>query len=165
MLGNTQINILQQVSPTSALFSISPKVFGCIFFFHIDEASKSKLNPKAFKCIFFCYSPTHKGYKCYHPFTHRKFVFINVTFHETIMFFYVGKSTLKGESCVNDVETSTPMLVPTFFYDPGSHTEVVDNQGEQGEKHLQVYEQRPNEIVTEEWRPSCPRPWYLLNHK
>lgn len=78
---------------TRTLFLIPPKIFGCICFVHIDKISRSKLDPKALECIFWDYSPTEKEYKCYRPPTHRQLVSMDVTFHETIPFFFVGKSS------------------------------------------------------------------------
>lgn len=115
-------------SPISILFPIPPKVFGCIYIVYINKSNGSKLNPKALKCIFLVYSPTHKGYKCYHPPTRsrKRLVSMDVTFHETIIFFTIGKSPLKGEYCVDDDETSTALPVPSFFFDQGVQTKSTD---------------------------------------
>lgn len=86
---------IEMVTPTS-LFPISPKVFGCICFVHIDKSSKSKLDHKALKCIFLDYSPTQKGYKCYHPSTQRKFVSMDVTFYETSQSSLLGSLHSRG---------------------------------------------------------------------
>lgn len=43
---------------------------------------------------------------------------MDVTFYESILFFSAGKSTLKEDYGVDDVETSNPMAmpVPTFCF-------------------------------------------------
>lgn len=68
------------VVPNSQLFPFPPKTFGCICYVHITKSDCSKLDPKALKCIFLSYSVDQKGYKCYQPPTHRKFVSQNVIF-------------------------------------------------------------------------------------
>ena len=59
---------------------LSPKVFGCTVFVHIPSKGRSKLDPRATKCIFLGYSPTQKGYKCYHPSSRKKFATMDVNF-------------------------------------------------------------------------------------
>lgn len=64
----TPIEILQQLYPMSRFFSsLPPKVFGCVAFVHDKDHHKSKLDPRSLKCVFLGYSPTQKGYKCFHP--------------------------------------------------------------------------------------------------
>jgi transposase InsO family protein len=53
--------------PLSTAKGVSPKVFGCVCFVHIHGPIRSKLDPRSLKCVFVGYSPTQKGYKCYHP--------------------------------------------------------------------------------------------------
>ena len=43
------------------------KIFGCVFFMHVHNPNKGKLDPRVIKCIFVGYSSTQKGYKCHHP--------------------------------------------------------------------------------------------------
>ena len=43
------------------------KIFGFVAFVHIHSRERSELDPKALKCTFLGYSPTQKGYKCFHP--------------------------------------------------------------------------------------------------
>ena len=57
------------------------KFFGCIVFVHIPSKDKSKFDPRTAKCIFLGYSPTQKGYKCYHP-PWKKCVTMDVSFFE-----------------------------------------------------------------------------------
>lgn len=136
------------VHPTILLFRIPLKGFGCIYFVHVDKSSRTKLDPMALKCIFLGYSPTKKGYKCYHPATCKKSVSMDVNFHETIPFFSLMKSSLQGK-CINDagnVETSTSLPVPIpFFFDQGTTTRDDDGReelGEQREQQMQVYGRR-----------------------
>ena len=73
------VELLTQSSP---LFPIPPRVFGCVSFVHNQSLTRKKLDPRALKCIFLGYSPTQKGYKCYHPPSRKWFVSIDVTFDE-----------------------------------------------------------------------------------
>lgn len=46
-------------------YIVPPRIFGCVLYIHDRKADK--LDPLALKCVFIRYSPTQKGYKCYHP--------------------------------------------------------------------------------------------------
>ena len=65
-------------------------------FVHVHSPHRGKLDLRAIKCIFVGYSPTQKGYKCYHPATKKVFVSIDVTFVETESFF--SQPYLQGEN-------------------------------------------------------------------
>jgi len=79
---------IKVLSSPASLFPIPPKAFGCICYVHLDKCHRSKLDPKALQCIFLGYVPNQKGYKCYHLATRRQFVSMDVSFHETIPFFF-----------------------------------------------------------------------------
>ena len=81
--------------------NLVPRIFGSVSFVHVHSPHRGKLDPRAIKCIFVGYSPTQKGYKCYHPATKKVFVSIDVTFVETESFF--SQLYLQGEnSCMED---------------------------------------------------------------
>lgn len=63
---------------SESLFFIPPKPFGCICFVHNHSPSQDKMDPRSLKCEFLGYSPTQKGYKCYHPSSHKWFVSMDV---------------------------------------------------------------------------------------
>ena len=75
LINRTPSRVLDFKRPLEVLFSsvpssnfiIPPRVFGCICFVHLHGQSRSKLYPRTLKCVFIGYSPTQKGYKCYHP--------------------------------------------------------------------------------------------------
>ena len=75
------------LSPTSSLFSLPPRVFGCVAFVQDHSPSLSKLAPRALKGVFVSYSRTQKGYRVYFPDTRRYMTSADVTFHEDSPFF------------------------------------------------------------------------------
>lgn len=93
----TPLDTLKNLYPLSKLFcSLTPKVFGCVAFVHIHNQNRGKLDPRALRCVFLGYSPTQKGYKCYHPPTRKFFVLMDVTFFENTSFF--PKTSLQGKT-------------------------------------------------------------------
>ena len=80
--------------PLSASKGVFPKVFGCVCFVHVHGPPQGKLDPRALKCVFVGYSPTQKGYKCYHPPSRKQFVSMDVTFFETQSYFSTSQTPL-----------------------------------------------------------------------
>ena len=78
---------LPPLLPTSSLFSLPPRVFGCVSFVQDHSPSLSKLAPHALKGVFVGYSRTQKGYRVYFPDTRRYMSSADVTFHEDSPFF------------------------------------------------------------------------------
>ena len=78
---------LHRLSPTSSLFSLPLRVFGCVAFVQDHSPSLSKLAPRALKGVFVGYSRTQKGYRVYFPDTRRYMTSADVTFHEDSPFF------------------------------------------------------------------------------
>jgi hypothetical protein len=52
-------------------YSVS-RVFGFKYFPYTWDTRQHKFDPKTVICIFAGYSDTHKGYKCFHPFSKKK---------------------------------------------------------------------------------------------
>ena len=75
---------------------LSPRMFGCVAFVHIYALQGTEFDPCVLKCIFFGYSPTKKGYKCYHPASKRFFVTMDVSFNEKATFFFFLILIFKG---------------------------------------------------------------------
>ena len=73
---------LHHLSPTSSLFSLPPRVFGCVTFVQDHSPSLSKLAPHALKGVFVGYSRTQKGYRVFFPDTRHYMTSVDVTFHE-----------------------------------------------------------------------------------
>lgn len=71
--------------PTSDLFSMIPWVFECVCFLHVHHP-ENKL-AQALKCVSMGISKIQKGYKCFHPPSHKYYVNSDVTFFEHTPYF------------------------------------------------------------------------------
>ncbi|KAK2970690.1 hypothetical protein RJ640_023895 [Escallonia rubra] len=76
--------------------NLPPHVFGCVAFVHLHKHQRNKLSPRALRCVFVGYAAYQKGYRCYHPPTHKMFITLDVVFHEDLMYFST-ESELQGE--------------------------------------------------------------------
>jgi hypothetical protein len=130
--------------PLSASKGVSPKVFGCVCFVHVHGSTRGKLDPRSLKCVFVGYSPTQKGYKCYHPPSRKQFVSMDVTFFETQSYFSSSHTPLQGES--QSEEEFLPLPVPTTMpeqekqqFTSGSTTEPTDKSCGSPVEELRVY--------------------------
>ncbi|CAM8999069.1 unnamed protein product [Rhodiola kirilowii] len=72
--------------PSSSLFPVAPKIFGCTCFVRDVRPHLTKLDPKSLKCIFLGYSRVQKGYRCYSPDLWRYVVSADVVFSERTPF-------------------------------------------------------------------------------
>ena len=87
---------VELLTQSFSLFPIPPKVFGCVCFVHNHSPVRKKLDPRAIKCVFLGYSPTQKGYKCYHPPSRKWYVSMDVTFDEHSSYFQPSQPSLQG---------------------------------------------------------------------
>ena len=107
LINRMPLKTLDFQSPLEALkgkneYIVPSKVFGCVCFVHTKNAGK--LDPRALKCVFIGYSPTQKGYKCYHPPSRKSFVSMDVTFREFESYFSnYPSSPLQGENKEEEV--------------------------------------------------------------
>ncbi|KAK2988104.1 hypothetical protein RJ640_023853 [Escallonia rubra] len=76
--------------------NLPPHVFYCVAFVHLHKHQRNKLSPRALRCVFVGYAAHQKGYRCYHPLTHKMFITLDVVFHEDLMYFST-ESELQGE--------------------------------------------------------------------
>ena len=58
-----------------------------VCYVHILGPRSDKLDPRSIKCVFLRYSHTQKGYRCYSPTLHRRFISADVTFDESQSYF------------------------------------------------------------------------------
>lgn len=108
--------------PNMPLFALPPKTFGCICYVHVPKSIRTKLDPKA--SVFLGYGVNQKGYKCYHAPTRWYFVSQDVTFFESIPYFFARGASSQGEQCVsneligsNSLPLPTPIPVPVSQFD------------------------------------------------
>jgi transposase InsO family protein len=72
LASQTPMEVLSSFYPdVSTSCNLIPRIFGCKSFVHIHSDGRGKLDPRALKCVFIGYSSTQKGYKCYHPPSHK----------------------------------------------------------------------------------------------
>ncbi|KAK3028614.1 hypothetical protein RJ639_039957 [Escallonia herrerae] len=76
--------------------NLPPHVFGCVAFVYLHKHQRNKLSPRALRCVFVGYAAHQKGYRCYHPPTHKLFITLDVVFHEDLMYFS-SEPELQGE--------------------------------------------------------------------
>ena len=62
-------------------------MFGSLVFIHNHSPHRGKLDPRALKCVFVGYSPTQKGYKCFHPPSKKFSILADVKFVEDQSYF------------------------------------------------------------------------------
>ncbi|GMP35916.1 hypothetical protein CsSME_00008192 [Camellia sinensis var. sinensis] len=116
---------------SQSLFSIPPKIFGCVCFVHNHSPSRGKLDPRSLKCVFLGYSPTQKGYKCYHHSSRKWFVSMDITCFESQSYFLsspVSPSSFPGEPWCEvspvppmvDVSPVPPMVEPVALAPPST---------------------------------------------
>lgn len=107
--GKSPVSVLQ---PEKPLFSIPPKVFGCVCFVQNRSPSQTKLDNNSIRCAFVGYSSTSKGYRCYDPSSRRILNSLDVTFWEDTPFF-VNHTSIKFSSPTiptEDVPSPIPIL-------------------------------------------------------
>ncbi|RDX72447.1 hypothetical protein CR513_48069, partial [Mucuna pruriens] len=157
LINRLPTRVLNGISPIKHMLSFFPsspliltlpsRVFGCVVFVHSHNPHRGKLDPKAIKCVFIGYPSNKKDFKCYHPLSHRFFVSIDVTFHETQSFF--GESYLEVEPVIESLsfptqdvqvqvqEVMKPTLVPEQVQMFESDVSISDNSIE---KQVQLSE-------------------------
>lgn len=97
---------LRRLRPNIELFSLPPKIFGCVTFVKNLTPDLDKLSPCSLKCVFVGYSQTEKGYDCYHPLTRRYIVSVDVTFFDSQPFFDSTTSSCEGVPLSIPIEES-----------------------------------------------------------
>ncbi|KAK2979733.1 hypothetical protein RJ640_024706 [Escallonia rubra] len=118
------------------LSNLPPYVFGCVAFVHLHKHQGNKLSPQALRCVFLGYAAHEKGYRCYHPPTHKMFITLDVVFHEDLMYFSTN-SELQGEH---------QKEIQTLDYDD----ELVENVDVHISEDTQIYEDAGNLDISED---------------
>lgn len=83
----TPLKALTDVVFAPTVPNLPPCVFGCMAFVHLHKHQHNKLSPHALRCVFVRYALHKKGYRCYHPPSGRRFITIDVVFHEDTIYF------------------------------------------------------------------------------
>ena len=92
---NWSINIFNR-SPTFSLRYVTPqhacserrpvvdhfRIFGCIYYVHVPDVKRKKLNDKDVKCVFLGVRKASKAYKCFNPLTKGIWLVEIIVFHE-----------------------------------------------------------------------------------
>jgi hypothetical protein len=86
------------------------------------------LDPRSLKCVFVGYSPTQKGYKCYHPPSRKYFVSMDVTFFEQQSYFSSAPTPLQGEIQIDEDDFLSPLPIPTPMPKPEQEQQQVTNE-------------------------------------
>lgn len=77
----------------------------------------TKLEAKALTCVFLGYATSQNGYKCYHPPTRKRFVSMDVTFFESIPYFFSSQPSLQGERIHEKLSLPLPIPLPIPSFD------------------------------------------------
>jgi Reverse transcriptase (RNA-dependent DNA polymerase) len=80
----------------NSVLNLTPKIFGCTAYVHIQKQYRSKLEPRAEKCIFLGMGHNQKGYKCYNPNTRKFYTTMDVTFLENEPYFNLSQNPIQG---------------------------------------------------------------------
>lgn len=104
------VDLIKQIYPDYRTINLPLRIFGCTTFVHVHHPHRGKLDPRAIKCIFIGYSPTQKGYKCYHPNTKKTYVSLDVTFAETTPFYPLNETSSQTFDCDSHPNNVLPTL-------------------------------------------------------
>ncbi|CAM8877197.1 unnamed protein product [Rhodiola kirilowii] len=126
--------------PSSSLFPIAPKIFGCTCFVRDVRPHLTKLDPKSRKCIFLGYSRVQNGYRCYSPDLQRYVVSADVVFYERTTFsspaprqrepdddflLYMFPTNITPPAPVPPLVR--PPIIHTYFHRPRPEVTVISN--------------------------------------
>ena len=144
--------VLNYKTPTECLsgtnlFTVPPKVFGCVCFVHDYRNSVGKLDPRAVRCIFVGYSSPQKGYRCWCPTEKRFFVSMDVTFREKEPYYTSAISTIDSIGREGENYDKGDVRIGSIL------TPLLDisqpDQGTEGEENASTNEGRSSSTVHE----------------
>ena len=118
LINRNHMKVIDYKSPLGRLRTIFPKVrlffgllawvFGCVVFVHQNSG---KFGPRALRCIFVRYSGTQKGYRCYHPLSRKFFVYVDVVFNESELYYKSETSSAPASLEKETTNLEFPRLV------------------------------------------------------
>lgn len=86
VIGNVSpVQFMISLFPSvSIIQSVESRVFRCVAFVHVHKQHRTKLDSCVVRRVFVGYPSNKRGFKCYHPPSHKYFVSRDVTFHENV---------------------------------------------------------------------------------
>ncbi|TYK06339.1 reverse transcriptase [Cucumis melo var. makuwa] len=128
------LECLKESYPSTRLISNVPlRVFRCTTYVHNHGPNPFKLTPWAQACDFTGYPLHQRGYKCFHLYSRKDFVSMDVTFLEDHPFFPV--SHLQGESMTDSIDSH---IDSKMNESDKSETIIPENIDEQGNVNTEV---------------------------
>ncbi|KAE8664146.1 Serine-threonine protein kinase [Hibiscus syriacus] len=102
------------------------RVFGCIYYVHIDSAERSKLDTKSNKCAFFGYGGDEFSYRFWDYENQKIIRSRDVIFNENVMY----KAAVHEEPDTPELRRSSRIPKPTQRYSPSLHYLLLTENGE-----------------------------------
>ncbi|OWM65682.1 hypothetical protein CDL15_Pgr017179 [Punica granatum] len=133
--------------PRDAIYSLPPRIFGCLCFIHQLLPGSSKLSPRSLKCVFLGYLRGQKGYRCYSPEQRRYFVVADVTFFESTPFFSASPNqppSLSESLPLPSPYVIVPFSVPSTSTSPPETPETPSTSRPTEPRELITYQRRKN---------------------
>ena len=112
------------------------KVFGCLSYVHIDDATRNKLDPKSKKCYFIGYGDTELGYRFWDAHARKRVQSRNVVFNEQTTYGdeLNGSSTKKAPEGENSMVDLKDFSTTELEEEDTSMTEVRSARADGGRK-------------------------------
>ncbi|KAK8919208.1 hypothetical protein KSP39_PZI021074 [Platanthera zijinensis] len=101
---------------------LPPRIFGSVCFVHVHTPHRDKLDARSLRCVFVGYSPTTKGYRCYHPPTRRYYCTVDVTFREGESYFGPRQGEISTTSD-ETIESPLPIVATSPLSSPAAPIE------------------------------------------
>ncbi|RDX76963.1 hypothetical protein CR513_42983, partial [Mucuna pruriens] len=146
LINRLPTRVLNDISPIKHMLSFFPsllilslpsRVFGCVSFVHSHNPHRGKLDARAIKCVFIGYPSNKKGFKCYHPLSHRFFVSMDGESYLEVKLVIESLPFPTQDVQVQVQEVMKPTLVPKLVQMSNSDVSIPDKFIE---KQVQLFE-------------------------
>jgi Integrase core domain len=135
----TPLQILSEQITLPSVLNLTPKVFGCTVYVHLQNEYRSKLESRAEKCVFLGFEQNKKGYKCYNPTTQKFYISMDVIFLKNEFFYQTPKIPIQGENIMQQELDFSFLDIPLYTYAQNPHRER-DNQNPDLQQQFPVEE-------------------------